>query len=200
MTGTLLLACIIGYFIGAIPTGYLTGRLLVGVDVRAQGSGKTGATNVRRVLGWKGFVLVYVLDVLKGAVAVLAANWLLDGNEAAIKATAGVAAVIGHCWPVYLGFKGGRGVAPGTGAMLAMIPQVMIVSALLAVPLMFLSRYVSLGSVVGAALTPLLALVAVAAFDRPWAYFLYAAIAASLILVKHKDNIERLLTGTERRL
>ena len=195
-----LLAAAAGYLAGTIPVGYLVGKLLAGVDIRTHGSGKTGATNVRRVLGWKGFFLVYFLDICKGLVAALLAAWIVDDPDTWAKAVGGLAAVVGHSWPVTMGFRGGRGVATGTGAMLAMLPQVVLLSALVAVPLVFLSRYVSLGSVAGAVVVPLSTLILVLFFDAPWPYLVYAALGAALIIGKHRDNIERLISGTERRL
>lgn len=198
--GPFVLAVLLGYLLGSIPTGYLVARFVAGQDVRGQGSGKTGATNVRRLLGWKGFFLVLGLDALKGAVAVGLAAGLVDGPDAWIKAFAGLAAVVGHTWPVFLRFKGGRGVGTGGGAMFAMMPEVMLVSALVGTPTVLLSRYVSLGSVAGAIVVPLVALVLVAALGRPWPYFFYAATASILIISTHRDNIERLMAGTERRI
>ncbi len=195
-----VIAAVIGYLLGGIPSGYLVARFIAGQDVRSQGSGKTGATNVRRLLGWKGFFGVLALDAAKAAVAVLIAGQLLDGPDAWIKTVAGLAAVIGHSWSPYLGLQGGRGVAPGGGAMLAMMPEVILLSTLVGIPTVLLSRFVSLGSVAGAIAVPLLTLGIVVLFDRPWPYFFYSVLAAGLILVKHKDNIERLMTGTERRI
>ncbi len=194
------LATIIAYLIGSIPFGYLVTRVVRGVDVRQQGSGKTGATNVRRILGWKWFFFVLLLDAAKGAAAVLIAGWLDPSLNPWVQTIAGVAAVVGHSWPVYLRFRGGRGVATGMGAMLVMLPQAIIIAALVAVPLVVLSRYISLGSVAGAALVPAVTLVLVLFFGGPWAYLVYAGIAAALVIAKHKDNIQRLMSGTERRI
>jgi|GEM_PF-2091288 len=106
---SVVIACIIGYLLGSIPNGYIVGRLMAGVDVRTVGSGKTGATNVRRLVGWKGFFLVLFMDVAKGALAVLLARWLLPEPNYWAQAAAGVFAVVGHTWPLFLGFRGGRG-------------------------------------------------------------------------------------------
>ena len=196
-----VLAILLGYLLGSIPNGYLVARYVAGQDVRAQGSGKTGATNVRRMLGWKGFFLVFGLDALKGALAVLLAGWLVEDPDAWARALAGLAAVVGHSWSVYLGFQGGRGVAPGWGAMLAMVPEVVVITSLVVgIPTVLLSRYMSLGSLLGAVAVPLTTLLLVVALDRPWPYFYYSAAASALVIVKHRDNIERLRTGTERRI
>lgn len=202
MTGpaALVTAAVIGYLLGAIPSGYFVVRLLTKQDVREQGSGRTGATNVRRVLGWKGFFLVLFLDALKSAVAVTAAGLIASDVPHWSRAVAGIAAVVGHSWPVYMRFRGGRGVAPGIGALLVMLPLALVVAALLAVPLVLLSRYVSLGSLVGAATAAVAALIVVLTFHQPWPYFLFTLAAATLVVVKHSDNIARLLSGTERRI
>ncbi len=200
--GSAVLVVLVAYLLGAVPTGYLVSRYVAGQDPRAQGSGKTGATNVRRLLGWKGFFLVLGLDIFKGALTVLVAGWLVSGpGEPWLKALAGFMAVVGHTWSIFLAFQGGRGVAPAGGAMLAMMPEVMLITSLLVgIPTVLLSRYMSLGSLFGAIAVPLTTLALVVAFDRPWPYFIYAATAAGLIIYKHKDNIERLRTGTERRI
>lgn len=195
-----VIAAVAAYLLGAIPMGYLVGRTLAGTDVREQGSGKTGATNVRRVLGWRGFFLVYLLDVLKGMTAVIVGGWIADGSDAWVEALAGLFAVIGHNWPVFLGFKGGRGVATGTGATLAMVPGAVLASLLIGVPLIYFSRYVSLGSVAGAIVIPTVAFLGAALFDTPWPYFYFTFIAGAVVLFNHKDNIERLRAGTERRI
>ncbi len=201
MLGSFVLALVVGYLLGAVPNGYLLGKLVAGVDVRTQGTGKTGASNTRTLLGWRrGFFPVFLLDASKGAAAVLLASWTADGLNPWVRVAGGMAAIIGHSWPVYLGFKGGRGVATGIGVMLMLLPHAMLVVALVAVPAVFLSGYISVGSIVGAILLPLVALLAVALFDHPWPYFYFATVAGILVVVWHKDNIERLLAGTERRI
>lgn len=198
--GLVVLSAIIGYLIGAIPNGYLIARLVTGEDVRSQGSGKTGATNVRRLLGWKWFFVVLLLDAFKGALAVFIAMWIVPPPNYWADTVAGIAAVVGHSWPVYLRFKGGRGVATAMGAMAVMLPQAIIVALIVSIPLVLLSRYISLGSVTGAIIVVIVTLVIVLAWHQPYAYLVYAALAAGLIIVKHKDNIERLFAGTERRI
>ncbi len=197
---SVLIACIIGYLLGSIPNGYIVGRLMAGVDVRTVGSGKTGATNVRRLVGWKGFFLVLLMDVAKGALAVLLARWLLPEPNYWAQAAAGIFAVVGHTWPVFLGFKGGRGLATGMGALLMMVPLAVLLLAVLGVPLVIISRYISLGSVTGSALAPIVVLLLVLFFHQPWAYFVYTLVAALLVIAMHRDNIQRLLQGTERRI
>lgn len=193
--GMLLLAA---YLVGALPTGYLFGRIARGVDVRAYGSGSTGATNVLRVLGRTAAALVFVGDFTKGFGAVWAVGALGLGPLA--QALAGLAVLAGHNWPVFLGFKGGRGVASGVGALFSMLPLVAAVILAVALALMAATRYVSLGSVMGTLLAVPLSLYAVAQAGAPVAYLAYVLPGAALIVLRHHGNIRRLLQGTERKL
>jgi glycerol-3-phosphate acyltransferase PlsY len=174
---------------------------LRGVDVTEYGSGKSGATNVLRTLGLKAGALVLVGDVLKGVGAVLFARFVLGGG--AIEVTAALAAVIGHNWSLYIKFRGGRGVATSLGGLAAMSwPVWLLTPGCLAVFIVVvaLSRYVSLGSMV-AALSVLVATIPLAASNHiESVYIVYGAVGAGLILFQHRDNIVRLLAGTERKL
>ena len=195
-----LLALVAGYLIGAIPFGVLIG-LMAGVDPRRAGSGRTGATNLLRTVGPAGAAAVLLLDLAKGIGAVLLAAWLYRGAGAGwVAAAAGVAAIIGHIRSVFIGFRGGRGVATAAGGLLAMAPLALGVLAPVVVAVIWRWRYVSLGSIIGALLAP----VATAALAAVGAGRIeavgYAAAAAILITVAHADNIDRLRTGTERRL
>ena len=198
MVGSLILASVVGYLLGAVPSGYLIARFAAGVDVRTLGSRKTGASNVRSLLGWKGFVPVLVLDAAKGALAVLLTVWTAAGADPWVQVAAGLAAMVGHSWPLHLEFRGGRGVATGLGAMLVLVPGAVLLGALVAVPVIFVSRYMSLGSIIGAALIPIVTLAFVLLLGTPWPYFLFALVGGALIIFWHKDNIRRLRTGTER--
>jgi glycerol-3-phosphate acyltransferase PlsY len=190
---TLLLA----YLVGSIPTGYLVARLLTGTDVRAQGSGATGATNVRRLLGTRWGVAIALFDLLKGVASVLLARQLSDG--AVWPALAGALAIVGHCWPVWLGFRGGKGVATAGGAAIALSPWALLLLPVI-VLVVALSRYVSLGSLSAAlAGPPLFAALALADQSPGW-NVVFAAAALLLIVYTHRGNLERLLDGTERRL
>jgi acyl phosphate:glycerol-3-phosphate acyltransferase len=198
MPGVELLAAIaVGYLIGAIPSGVLVGRLF-GVDPRASGSGRTGTTNALRTLGPWAAALVAVLDVAKGAVAVLVGNAI--GPEPWGGALAGVGAVAGHVRSIFIGFTGGRGVATGTGAMLVLAPLAVVVALPEFALIVWRTRLVSLGSI-SACIT--VALLTAALYAIGWVG-LEAAVAAALIglvvVVAHHDNIRRLLAGTERRL
>jgi glycerol-3-phosphate acyltransferase PlsY len=195
-----LLALVAGYLIGAIPFGVLIG-LFAGVDPRRAGSGRTGATNLLRTVGPAGAAAVFLLDLAKGIGAVLLAAWLYRGAGAGwVAAAAGVAAIIGHIRSVFIGFRGGRGVATAVGGLLAMAPWAVALLAPVVVAVIWRWRYVSLGSIIGALLAPV-ATGALAAMGAGRIEAVgYAAAAAILITVAHADNIDRLRTGTERRL
>ncbi|HEU0168423.1 MAG TPA: glycerol-3-phosphate 1-O-acyltransferase PlsY [Chloroflexota bacterium] len=194
----LVVALVAGYLIGAVPVGYLVGRSQ-GKDPRSSGSGKMGATNVLRSLGPKASALVLLGDIAKGAAAVAIAHVLLpDVNWA--EAAAGLAAIIGHVFPVYVGFRGGRGVATALGAMFVMNPIVGTAALVTGALVIYRSRLASLGSLMGA----LAGLLVIAALylGRPdlLAPLVYCALAALIIAVTHRDNIQRLADGTERKI
>lgn len=195
-------AAVLGYVIGAVPSGVLIGRLR-GVDPRAAGSGRTGTTNALRTLGAAWALLVLALDLTKGAAAVLLGGGLaaaLGGEHAWGAAAGGVAAVIGHVRSVFIAFKGGRGVATGAGAMLALAPLSVVAAVPVFGVVVWRTRYVSLGSL-AAAITVPLATAALVAAERVGVHALVAAAMIGLVVVAaHADNIERLRGGTERRL
>jgi glycerol-3-phosphate acyltransferase PlsY len=193
-----LVAAAVGYLLGAVPAGYLAGRLTRGIDVRDYGSGKTGGTNVMRTLGLGAGVLVMVFDIAKGAVPVLIARAI--SGEPYVQVVAGMAAVVGHDWPVYLGFRGGRGVGSSAGALLAMNPLATLALVPIALAVVAVTRYMSLMSVGTAVLAVVLFLALAIAGVHPYAYAVFAGAAAALIIVLHRDNIERLLSGSERRI
>ena len=193
----LVVAVLVGYLIGAIPSGVLVGRL-AGIDPRERGSGRTGTTNALRTLGMRWAAVVAVLDLAKGIVAVLAGSAI--GPEPWAGSLAGVAAVIGHVWSVFIGFRGGRGVATGGGAMLVLAPLALLAALPEFAILVGVTRLVSLGSI-SAAVT--VAIVAGALFAIGWVDVgapVAAALIAVVVVVAHADNIGRLLAGTERRL
>jgi glycerol-3-phosphate acyltransferase PlsY len=195
MTGPLLV--LIGLFAGSIPFGYLAGRSLQGIDLRNVGSGGTGATNVLRTLGKKASATVLLLDFLKGLLPVVAARWL--GLDEWWVAAVAVAAVAGHCWSPFIGFKGGKGVAPGGGAAIGLFPPVLIVIPVVLL-IIWRSRYVSLGSLIGAGLAVVLAVAFALASQLSWAYVVATAAIAAIIVFRHRENIDRLRTGSERKL
>ncbi len=193
----------LGYLLGAIPFGYIAGKLFGGVDVRDHGSGSIGMTNVMRTVSPPVAILVLALDMGKAAGAVLAARFLIDAPL--VETLTGIAVIAGHSWSVFIGFSGGKGTATGWGALFALSPIAGIVASVIGVGLVAITRYVSLGSIVAATLGSVtLAVLALANvsvfFDVHLEYALYGAVGAPIILFKHRDNIQRLLNGEERKL
>jgi len=188
----LALAVVAAYLVGAIPIGFLVARAFGLGDIRRHGSGNIGATNVLRTMGKGAAALTLVGDVAKGALAVWCGR-LIESDAAAAAAVAGV---IGNCWPVFLGFRGGKGVATGLGALLSLTPLAVAPAALVWAAITASFRYVSLGSVLAALCVPLGAVM----LAYPWASVLGSAAVAAVIVVRHRENIARLLAGTERRL
>ena len=194
-----LLVCVgIGYLIGSVPVGLVVGRVARGIDIRDFGSGKTGFTNVLRTVGTRWGVVALAGDLAKGAGPVLIAFALSD--EPYVHAAAGLAVAIGHDWPVFAGFRGGRGVAASYGVALALNPMASLALLPVAIGLVAVTRIMSLMSL---GLAPVLAgvFVVLAALGmQPWAYAGYAVVSAGLLLVLHRQNISRLLAGTEPRI
>ena len=195
------------YLLGSIPFGYLIVRLARSGDVRETGSGGTGATNVTRRAGKGAGILTLVLDAVKGAVAVALARWLLtpDFGVNWWVTAAALAAILGHIFPVWLSFRGGKGVATGLGIFLTLSPLAVVCAALLFVVIVWATRYVSLGSIIAAAALPLciwmLSLRTEAAVIESHAPLMTVAILGSaFIIFMHRANIGRLLRGTENKL
>lgn len=199
MTGPLvgLVMVIVAFLLGAIPWGYLAGRFSKGIDLRQIGSGGTGATNVLRTLGKKASAAVLVLDVAKGVLPVLVAKSL--GLSPWWVAATAVAAVAGHCWSPFIGFKGGKGMATGAGVTIALLPQMLVILPVFAL-VVWATRYVSLGSVVATLLAAVLAIVMAATGRIDWAYAAGTCAIGAIILFRHRGNIERLWQRTERRI
>ena len=197
MTGNVL-AVILAYFLGAIPMGVILGKVFKGVDIREYGSGRTGAANVLRSLGIKATVFVLAFDIGKGIAAVFIGKGL--GDAVYVEALAGLAAVGGHNWSVFIRFSGGRGVSTGLGGVFAMAPPWAAGALGTGFLLIGLSRYVSVGSMSGTlfAFAAMLALALTG--NAPWEYLGYAAAVTGLIIFQHRGNIGRLLKGQERRL
>ncbi|TAK30291.1 MAG: glycerol-3-phosphate 1-O-acyltransferase [Chloroflexota bacterium] len=198
LAASLLGAILVGYALGSIPSGLIVGRLLRGVDLRQYGSGRTGTTNALRILGWRASAVVLVADIAKAVVPVYVLAQPLDSP--ALAAAAALGALVGHNWPVFAGFRGGRGVAVGFGSLLIMMPLAALVALAVFVLLCALTRYVSAGSV-AATVAAFLAAVVLAVLGLTTSFYLYyAAAAAVLIVVQHRDNLVRLWKGTERKL
>ncbi len=179
------------YLIGSIPFGYILTKLFRQVDIRRYGSGNIGATNVLRLLGWRAALPVFLLDAAKGAAAVLLAR--LCSEETIFALAAALAVLIGHCFPLFLKFKGGKGAATGIGLLIPLSGAVCASAVLLAVIAIALTRYVSLGSIIGAFAVPLLFLL----FSYEPLYIIFGVAMALLVILRHRDNIKRLLNGTE---
>ena len=192
------IALVVGSFVlGAIPWGYLVGRAAGGIDLRTVGSGGTGATNVLRTLGKRASAAVFLLDFAKGVLPVLAARVL--GFAPEWIGAAAVAAVAGHCWSPFIGFKGGKGVATGAGACLALVPALVVVLPIMAA-VVWATRYVSLGSLVAAGLAAILAILGGMTGRLDASATLAIVAIAAIIYVRHEGNIRRLATGAERRI
>ncbi len=192
---------VISYLVGSIPSGYIAGRALKGIDVRDFGSGASGATNVMRTLGRGPFVAVLLADALKGYIPVLL-TWIAFGSHD-LQVASGIAAVVGHDFPLYIGFRGGRGVATSFGvyAALAMPVSVSLLAVGLFIILTF--RYMSLISLVTVPLGALVLLVfAILGVGDDYTYTkaVFGAFATALVLVRHLGNIRRLIQGTEPKL
>ena len=196
---------VVGYLAGAIPIGWIVGKLLRGVDVRDYGSGATGATNVLRTLGPRPFLFVLVADALKAYIPVLAIWYIFEPHEGAtaaqnLQATAAVAAIIGHDWPVYIGFRGGRGVAATYGAFAAMLFPLSVGLVVAAILIVLTFRYMSLMSLTTVPLGGIALLVLALTGIVPYAYAVFGGLAAVLVLLRHRANIQRLLAGTEPKM
>ena len=189
-----LFACIFAYLLGSVPSGLILCRAIWHIDIREHGSRNIGATNVYRTLGKGPGALVFLLDFLKGFLGVTIAM-LLVGTPLAM-VLGGIAAILGHSASVFLRFKGGKGVATGLGVIAMLMPVVTVIVFFAWLLIVFLTRYVSLGSIVGAALVPVLAFL----FDYPTEYTLFGVLAAVLVIVRHHANIGRLLNGTESKI
>ncbi len=194
----ILIAAITGYLLGSIPFGLIASKLRGGVDLRDYGSGKTGFTNSLRVLGLRGSAPVFAGDFAKGLAAALLP--LLYTDDPWARAIGGLAAVIGHVWPVFAGFRGGRGVLTGAAVLVGLSPIALIVVLPIAGLILYRWRYMSLMSISTAALAAVSFAVFAALGLHPWAFVVAAAIGSALIIVLHHDNIERLRAGTERKV
>ena len=194
----------IGYLIGAVPVGLIVGRLVAGIDLRRHGSHRIGATNALRTLGTRWAAVVFAVDVAKGLAAVLLARALYQagppGSPEWVAAAAGVAAVAGHNWSVFIGFTGGRGVATAAGGLAASAPMVLAIVVPVVALVVWRTRYVSLGSLTAVALAVVLTSGFAATGRGSLAALGYALAAGALVWIAHRDNIERLRAGTERRI
>ncbi len=227
---TLLSIIIVSYLIGSIPTSIIAGRLLKGIDVREYGSGNAGGTNAFRVLGWKAGLAVTLIDIVKGTIAAVyvvgyfkahPAGVFPDMNEVALSLVAGMAAVIGHVFTVFAGFKGGKGVSTAAGMLIGVAPVSMLMVIGVFVLAVWTSRYVSVGSILAAAAFPIIIAIRKYIFELgsgldynlslpggrwfvhdslDYHLLIFGLIVAAAIIWTHRANIRRLLSGTENRL
>ena len=184
------------YLIGSISTGYLIVKAKTKQDIRTIGSGSTGATNVKRVLGKKWFFIVLLLDALKGATPVLLAKYLTIDPYGINAVLASVFVIIGHSKPIFLQFKGGKSVASGVGTILALNWMVGLAIAVIWATITYISKYVSLGSIIALSISPILMYL----FKNPIGYVVYCLIAAIYIVYLHRENIARLIKGEENKV
>ena len=187
------------YLLGSISWGLIVGRLRRGIDLRQVGSGGTGATNVLRTMGPRMAAVVLVADAAKGVAAVALAR-LLANDVPMIGALAGVLVVTGHIWPVFSRFHGGRGIATGVGALTMISVPTVILASLAFIPAVAITRYVSLGSLLAVVTSMIMVPALSVAGQVPWEYTVFTTIGGPMILWRHRENIKRLLNGTERRM
>jgi glycerol-3-phosphate acyltransferase PlsY len=189
-----LLVILGSYLVGSIPNGLIIGKTLYNVDLRQFGSKNIGATNAYRTLGLRPALMVFVTDALKGVLGVLIGQYI--GETSIAQLLGGIAAIIGHNWSIFLAFKGGRGVATGLGVIAVISPKVTLIVFVVWAIIVYFTRYVSLASIVAAALVPITMWLLNARQE-----FLYFGIVAALfVIIRHRPNIERLLNGTESKI
>jgi len=195
------LVVLVSYLIGAVPIGYLLTRAVKGIDIREQGSGMIGATNVLRVLGTRWFVLTMLLDAIKGYVPTMAAWYLFHSHD--MQVAAGIAAVLGHTFPIYIGFRGGRGVATSFGVYAALAMPLAIGMVAVGIFIVLAIRYMSVMSMVtvpGGALVLFLLAVFHVSDDFTYTKTIFGAFATFFVLLTHIPNIKRLMRGTEPKI
>lgn len=188
------LVILAAYIAGSIPNAILVGKLWKGIDVREHGSGNVGATNVFRVLGAGPGAVVLLLDALKGVIGVyFGIIWLGAGWGPVL---GGLVVMAGHNWPIWLRFKGGRGVATGLGVILMLVPKITLIVIGVFALIVYITRYVSLGSIIAAILVPLLMLL----FHESLPVLVFGMVASLFVVIRHRANIGRLLSGTELKI
>ena len=193
-----LLILFFGYLFGSFPSGYLAGRIAKGIDIRSLGSGSTGATNVLRHIGKRAAIIVFLLDVFKGVLSILLAKYLLlnDSWQVAI----GLSTLIGHIWPVWLNWKGGKAVATGLGIFLGLSWQVGLATLGVFIIMITLFRIVSLASISSALTLPLIMFLSFSSSDISLPFLIISLLAMILVIWRHRENIIRLIKGKEPRI
>lgn len=195
----LIIFAIISYLIGAIPIGLILSRSLKGIDIRNYGSGSIGMSNIQRNLGNFPAGIVLILDMTKSFLPILYARYFLPDPQI-LEVISALGALVGHCWPIFAKFRGGRGIATGWGSLLILSPITGIIAGIIGVPIIIVSKFISLGSIIGSTLgcgsMILLSITKYHSFEYLW----FALIGNILVLYKHSENIQRLLEGTERKI
>lgn len=207
---TYIITAIIAYCIGSVNFSVILSKKMAGFDVREKGSGNAGSTNMLRSVGKKAAALTLICDILKGVVsigiAILIGNIIADSNKELLLQIAGVSVVIGHTFPIFFGFKGGKGVATSLGILLMTNWQIGLICLVFALALIILTRMVSLGSCTAAVLFPVLTLfinnnyTVLTEGKNGNVYFIYSLLLAVIVLFNHRSNIKRILNGTENRI
>ena len=196
--GYAILATVLSYLIGGIPFGWIAGRLVKSIDIRYHGSGRVGAANTLRTLGWQVSALVFAADLLKGLIPVLVVRSVL--NDPFAESTTALAAMLGHCWSPYLGFYGGRGVTTSLGSVFAFHPLVAIIGLSITICTVAVSRLVSLGSLLGSIISVVLIVVLVFSGSLNEEILIFVMPALGVIFLRPRHNLDRLLKGSERRI
>lgn len=193
-----LLFILLAYLIGSIPTGFIIVKLFKNIDIRTVGSGSTGATNVKRVMGKNWFFIVMILDAIKGALPVILATLFVSkfSNIGLCPVLAAIAVILGHSKSIFLNFTGGKSVASGVGTILALNWQVGLIVFLIWSIIAWFSKYISLASMIALLLSPILMYL----FKQPIAYILYTLLGAIYIVYLHRENISRLIKGNENKV
>ncbi len=193
-----LLILLLGYLFGSFPSGYLAGRIAKGIDIRSLGSGSTGATNVLRHIGKRAAITVFLLDVFKGVIAILLAkNFLLNDSW---QVAVGLSTLIGHIWPIWLNWKGGKAVATGLGVFLGISWQVGLATLGIFILVITLFRIVSLASVSAALALPLIMYLSFKTTNISLPFLVISLLAMSLVVWRHRENIVRLIQRKEPRI
>jgi glycerol-3-phosphate acyltransferase PlsY len=187
---------LIGYLLGSISFSYLFGKWFKGIDIRQHGSGNAGATNTLRVLGKGPAIVVLLLDAFKAVVAVWIGEWVSNSEQVWIPVCCGLAAIIGHNWPVYFGFRGGKGIATTIGAMVTLCFLPTLYAGLIAIIIIAITRYVSVGSLLLTALLPIF----IWEMGRPIEIFWASVLIFLFACIRHRTNIKKLLQGRENKL
>ena len=211
----LLVIILLSYLVGAIPTSIIMSKLVKGIDIRKHGSGNAGGSNVFRVMGWKYGITVILLDATKGMIAVLLVSRLYFGNFPFPNATpfddftlvqiiAGVAAILGHIWTIFAGFKGGKGIATGLGILVSIVTIDMLLGLVVFAIVVGVSKYISLGSLAAAVSVPLIMIIRENVFGVDISGYHtvlpLAIVLAFLVMYTHKSNIGRLINGNENKI